>query len=192
MTKKVDEYIKKSEKWSGLIEELREIILECGLKEEFKWNKPCYTFEDSNIVIIQGFKKYCALLFAKGVLLDDPENILVKTGKNTRVGRQIRFEENEDTKGMKGTLKKYIKNAVEVEKKGLEIKKNNELPSMPKELKEAMNDNSKLKKAFDELTKGRKRGYLLHFNDAKKSDTRERRIKKYTDKIIEGKGLNEQ
>jgi len=192
MSSKVDKYIKESDQWNELLVQLREMILDCGLKEEFKWNKPCYSFNGSNIVVIQGFKKYCALLFVKGVLLDDPENILVKTGKNTRVGRQIRFKENEDTKGMKSILKKYIKNAIEVEKKGLEVNKNEELLSIPKELKKSLNNNSKLKKAFDELTKGRKRGYLLHFNDAKKSETRKRRIKKCTDKIIEGKGLNEQ
>ncbi len=191
MNSKVDTYINKVKKWQEVMEQLRMILLDCELTEEWKWNKPCYTYEDSNIVVIQGFKKYCALLFMKGVLLDDPEDILVKTGPHTRVGRQIRFTDVEKIVELEEVLKKYIHNAIQVEKEGLEVDLDDEPEPIPKEFQDKMDKNTKLKKAFEALTPGRKRGYLMYFSDTKQSKTRTSRVEKKTQKILDGKRFNE-
>lgn len=189
---KVDQYIEKIKNWKDETILLREICLECGLDEDFKWMHPCYTFQGKNIVLIHGFKAYCALLLHKGALLKDTESILVQQTKNVQSARQIRFRNTKEIKALESVVKTYIFEAVEVEKLGLEVKmkKTSEFET-PDELKQAFEKNSDFKKAFYELTPGRQRGYLLHFSEAKQSKTRISRIKKLMPKIFEGKGYNE-
>lgn len=172
---------------------LREICLDCGLTEEFKWMHPCYTFQGKNVVLIHGFKEYCALLFHKGVLLKDTNNILIQQTENVQSARQIRFTSLQEIIDLKPTIKAYIFEAIEAEKAGLEmtLKKTSEF-NMPDELKEALDNNPDLKAAFHSLTPGRQRGYLLHFSQAKQSKTRVSRIEKYIPHILQGKGLNDQ
>src|SRR6201981_4151767 len=154
----VDEYLRKAKKWQEESKKLRRIVLDCGLTEESKWGKPCYTFQNSNVVIIQGFKEYCALLFPKGVLLKDPERILIQQTENVQAARQIRFTGVAEIVRMKAILRAYIKEAIEVEKAGLEVtyKKTSEF-KMPEELKTRFDEDPGFKKAFDRLTPGRKR-----------------------------------
>jgi uncharacterized protein YdeI (YjbR/CyaY-like superfamily) len=182
----------KAQKWQEEMEKLRMIILDCGLTEELKWGKPCYVFQKSNIVIIQGFKEYCALLFFKGVLLNDADGILIKTGENTRVGRQIRFTNVQEIVEMELTLKAYINEAIEVEKAGLKVdlKKNTEL-KIPEEFQHKLDEIPALKTAFNALTPGRQRAYILHFSQPKQSKTRESRIEKCIHQIFNVKGLND-
>jgi uncharacterized protein YdeI (YjbR/CyaY-like superfamily) len=189
---RVDEYIAKSKKWKEEFEILRKIILECDMKEEIKWNKPCYTFDKSNVVIIQGFKDYCALMFFKGVLLNDPKGILVKPGENSHAQRQLRFTNIQDIHAMESTLKAYLQKAIDVEKAGLEVNsvKKPEL-TVPEELEKKFAEMPPLKNAFESLTPGRQRAYILYFSKAKKSQTRVARIEKYIKKILDGKGLND-
>jgi len=191
MNTQVDSYFKKS-KWKKELEQMRTIALDCGLTEELKWDKPCYSFEKSNVVLIQGFSKYCAFLFFKGVLLKDPNGILKKTGVNTHVGRQIRFTNVEEIVKLKAILKKYIKQAIEVEKSGLKVKprKNTEL-TIPEEFQKKLDEIPHLKTAFNALTPGRQRGYIFYFAAAKQSKTRESRIEKCMDLIFDGVGLND-
>jgi uncharacterized protein YdeI (YjbR/CyaY-like superfamily) len=193
MNPKVDEYLSKAKKWQEEMEKLRMIILDCGLTEELKWSAPCYTFQKSNIVIIQGFKKYCALLFFKGVLLNDPISILIKTGENTRVGRQIRFSNVREITEIETFLKAYIYEAIEVEKAGLKVnfKKTIEF-IIPEEFQNKLDEIPALKSAFDALTPGRQRAYILYFSAPKQSKTRESRIEKCMQQILNGKGLNDQ
>lgn len=189
---KVDNVLAKSKNWQEEFTLLREIVLSCDLAEELKWGQPCYTLENSNIVLIHGFKEYCALLFFKGVLLQDPEKILVQQTENVQAARQIRFSSAQQIKKMKSTLKKYIREAIEVEKAGLsvEFKKTDEF-SVPEELQKKLDETPGLKEAFDALTPGRQRGYLLHFSSAKQSKTRESRIEKCIPLIFDGLGLND-
>lgn len=189
---KVDNVLAKSKNWQEEFTLLREIALSCDLVEELKWGQPCYTLENSNIVLIHGFKEYCALLFFKGVLLQDPEKILVQQTENVQAARQIRFSSAQQIKKMKSTLKKYIREAIEVEKAGLsvEFKKTDEF-SVPEELQKKLDETPGLKEAFDALTPGRQRGYLLHFSSAKQSKTRESRIEKCIPLIFDGLGLND-
>lgn len=189
---RVDIFLSKADKWQDEMEQLRSIILDCGLAEELKWGKPCYTFQGKNIVIIQGFKEYCALLFFKGVLLDDPDNILIKTGQNTDVGRQIRFVDVRKIVEMKSTLKSYIDNAIEVEKSGqkIEVRKSSEFV-ISIEFQNKLKEMPALKTAFEALTPGRQRAYIFYFSAPKQSRTRESRIEKYIPHIIRGKGLND-
>ncbi|WP_068615256.1 YdeI/OmpD-associated family protein [Paenibacillus tuaregi] len=189
---KVDEFIKKSKKWKEAYEKLRQIVLDCELTEEFKWMHPCYTLENKNIVIIHGFKEYCALLFHKGVLLKDPERILIQQTENVQAGRQIRFTTVQEIIEMEATLKAYIHEAIEVEKAGLEVeyKKNSEYP-IPEEFQNKLDEIPALKTAFEALTPGRQRAYLLYFASPKQSKTRESRVEKYMPLILEGKGLND-
>ena len=156
MNPKVDTYLSKAQKWQKEMKKLRMIILDCGLTEELKWGKPCYVFEKSNIVVIQGFKEYCAVLFFKGVLLNDPNGVLIKTGENTRVGRQIRFNNVREIVEMESVLKAYIYEAIEVEKAGLKVpvKKSPE-PVLPTEFKSKLDKSPALKTAFRALTPGR-------------------------------------
>ncbi|MFC7321487.1 YdeI/OmpD-associated family protein [Halobacillus campisalis] len=187
---KVDEFLSRSDKWKEEYERLRTIVLDCQLTEELKWGVPCYTFQGSNIVLIHGFKEYCALLFFKGVLLRDDQGILIQQTENVQAGRQVRFTNIRDIVEMENTLKAYIDEAVEVEKNGVEadLKKNTEIPE---ELQNKFDEIPDLKVAFEALTPGRQRAYVLYFSKAKKSETRVSRIEKYTHHILNGKGLND-
>jgi len=174
------------------MELLRAIILDCGLKEDYKWMHPCYSFKESNIVLIHGFKEYCALLFFKGVLLKDKKGILIQQTENVQDRRQIRFTSLEEIEKLKATIKDYVLEAVKVEKSGLKVeyKQTSEF-NMPEELRKKLDKNKKLKTAFEKLTPGRQRAYLLFFSAAKQSKTRETRIEKYLPQILGGKGLND-
>ncbi len=189
---KVDDFLSKSKKWKDEYEKLRKIILDCDLTEEFKWMHPCYTLEGKNIVLIHGFKDYCALLFHKGALLKDAQGILIQQTKNVQAARQIRFTNAQEIDEMESTLKAYIQEAIEVEKAGLEVelKKHTEF-EIPEELQHKFEEIPALKTAFEALTPGRQRAYILHFSGAKQSKTRESRVEKYTQHILNGKGLND-
>jgi uncharacterized protein YdeI (YjbR/CyaY-like superfamily) len=189
---KVDFYFNKANKWQAELAQLRTIVLDCQLTEELKWGVPCYTFEDNNIVLIHVFKAYCALLFFKGVLLNDPIGILVQQTENVQAARQIRFTDVDEIVEMEHILKAYIANAIEVEEAGLEVefKKTAEF-NMPEEFQEKLDENPALKTAFEALTPGRQRAYLLHFSAAKQSKTRTSRVEKCTPRILDGKGLND-
>ena len=186
---KVDGYLRKPKKWWEEMEKLRMIILTCGLTEELKWGKPCYTFQNSNIVIIQGFKEFCALLFTKGALLKDLNGILKKFG--WQAARRIPFTNVREIVEIEPSLKAYIREAIEAEKAGLKVtlKKNPE--PIPEELQNKLDEIPALKAAFDALTPGRQRGYILYFSGAKQSKTRELRIEKCMRQILNGKGLND-
>jgi uncharacterized protein YdeI (YjbR/CyaY-like superfamily) len=191
MNPKVDGYLRKAKKWQKEMETLRMLLLDCGLSEELKWGKPCYTFQKSNMVIIQGFKEYCALMFCKGALLKDPNGILKKPGENTQAARQIRLTNVREIVEMEAVLKAYIYEAVEAEKAGLKVdfKKNPE--PVPQELQDRLDEIPALKTAFDALTPGRQRAYILYFSAPKQSKTRESRIGKCMQQILRGKGLND-
>lgn len=192
MNPKLDFFFNKDSKWQEEYAKLRILILDCGLVEELKWGVPCYTYKKSNIVLIHGFKNYCALLFHKGVLLNDAEGILIQQTKNVQSARQIRFTDISQIIEMEATLKAYIFEAIEVEKAGLEVKlKKTEEFNMPDEFQIKLDENPTLKSAFESLTPGRQRGYLLYFSSAKQSKTRESRIEKYTPQILDGKGLKD-
>ena len=188
----VQSFFEGAKKWKEEYAILRLLILETGLKEDFKWGKPCYTYQSKNILLIHGFKEYCALLFHKGALLKDSENILVQQTENVQSARQIRFTDKEQINDLKTVLKAYIFESIEVEKAGLEVqmKKTDEYAE-PDELISFFKDNPEFKKAFHELTPGRQRGYLLHFSGAKQSKIRTSRIEKAKPKILDGKGHNE-
>ncbi|WP_377890156.1 YdeI family protein [Alkalihalobacillus sp. R86527] len=188
--RKVDGFIKKRKQWKEEFEKLREIILDCELTEDMKWMHPCYMFEDKNIVLIHGFKEYCAILFHKGALLKDPQGILVQQTENVQAARQIRFTSVEEIDGMEEVLKAYIREAIEVEKAGLEVELKKDI-QIPEELQQKFDEDPALKTAFQELTPGRQRAYGLYFSKAKQSKTRVSRIEKYTPHILEGKGLND-
>lgn len=191
MNPKVDAFLSKAPKWREEMKKLRMIILGCGLTEELRWGQPCYTFQEANIVLIHGFKEYCALLFFKGALLNDPNSILIKQTENVQAGRQIRFTNIREI--AETTLKAYIKQAIEVEKAGLKVsyKKTTEFV-IPEELQNKLDELPALKTAFNALTPGRQRGYVLYFSAPKQSKTRESRIDKCMPQILNGKGLNDQ
>jgi uncharacterized protein YdeI (YjbR/CyaY-like superfamily) len=190
MNPKVDEYLRKAKKWQKEMEKLRRISLDCGLTEELKWGKPCYTFQKSNIVIIQGFKEFCALLFCKGALLADPKSILKQFG--WQAARRIPFTSVREIAGLESILKAYIHEAIEAERAGLKVsfKKNPE--PVPEEFQNKLDQIPALKTAFEALTPGRQRGYILYFSGAKQSKTRESRVEKCMQQILKGKGLNDQ
>ena len=192
MNPKVDEFIMKAKKWQEEVETLRTLLLDCNLTEELKWGTPCYTFQNSNLVLIHTFKEYFALGFFNGALLNDTEGILVKPGENTQAGRQIRFTNKEEIVKMEPILKAYIFEAIEVERAGLklEVKKNIQL-DFPDELINKFESNPAFKTAFEALTPGRQRAYLMYFSDSKQAKTREARIEKYTQQILNGKGFND-
>ena len=209
MNPKVDFYFSKAKKWQKELEKLRMIILDCELTEELKWGVPCYTrpigsspsvparaggrtFQKSNIVLIHVFKEYCALLFMKGALLKDAKGILVQQTENVQSARQIRFTNIQEIVKIESTLKAYIKEAIKVEKSGLkvELKKTREF-NMPEEFQSALDEMPELKTAFEALTPGRQRGYLLYFSAPKQSKTRESRVEKCMQQILNGKGLND-
>ncbi|WP_411740179.1 YdeI/OmpD-associated family protein [Peribacillus sp. S4] len=189
---KVDEFLGKANKWKEEYETLRNIVLDCELTEEFKWMHPCYTFENKNIVLIHGFKEYCALLFHKGALLQDAHGLLIQQTENVQGARQIRFTNVQEIVATESILKAYIHEAIEVEKAGLEVEfKKNEEFIIPKELHNKFDDIPALKTAFEALTPGRQRAYILYFSQAKQSKTRESRIEKCMQKILDGKGLKD-
>jgi uncharacterized protein YdeI (YjbR/CyaY-like superfamily) len=192
MNPKVDFYFTKAKTWQKEIEQLRTLVLDCGLTETLKWGCPCYTYEDSNVVLIHTFKEYCALLLFKGALLKDPKELLVQQTENVQAARQMRFISSQEITKLKTTIKAYIKEAIAAEKSGMkvELKKTSEF-AVPEEFKQILKEDAALKKAFNALTPGRQRGYLLHFSAAKQSKTREARIEKCIPDILEGKGLND-
>ena len=182
----------KAKQWREEFAALRAIVLELGLTEEFKWMHPCYTLDNSNVVLIHGFKKYCALLFIKGALLKDAKGILIQQTENVQAARQIRFTNVAEIVKLKPALKAYLREAIEVERSGLEVKyKETAAFTIPDEFQEVLRENHALKAAFDALTPGRQRGYLLHFSAPKQSKTRQARIGKCIPLIFEGRGLND-
>ncbi|AXC51820.1 YdeI family protein [Bacillus subtilis] len=189
---KVDEFLSKAKKWKEEFEKLRTIILDCELTEDFKWMHPCYTYNNKNVVLIHGFKEYCALLFHKGALLQDAHGILIQQTENVQAARQIRFTNVQEINELENILKAYIHEAIEVEKAGLkvDVNKNIEL-NIPEELQNKFDEIPALKTAFEALTPGRQRAYTLYFSQAKQSKTRESRVEKYVQKILDGKGLKD-
>ena len=189
---KVDFYFIKEEKWHDEVAKLRTIILDCPLTEELKWGHPCYTFEESNILLIHEFKEYCAILFMKGVLLKDVEGILVQQTENVQAARQVRFTNLQEIVKLETILKAYIYEAIEVEQSGVQIafKKATEF-SIPDEFQNKLDEFLDLDTAFYALTPGRQRAYLLYFSAPKQSKTREARVEKYMPLILNGKGLND-
>jgi len=192
MNPKVDVYLSKAKNWQPEMKKLRSIILNCQLTEELKWAKPVYTFQKKNVVIIIALKEHCALAFCKGALLKDANGFLTKIGENTQVSRWIKFSSVRQIVEMEPVLKAYIHEAIEAEKAGLEVtyKKTADFP-VPEELKNKLDESPALKTAFDALTPGRQRGYLLYFSAAKQSKTRTSRVEKCTPQILKGKGLND-
>lgn len=192
MNPKVDFFFDKANQWQKEFEKLRSILLDTGLEEELKWGCPCYTHHSRNIVLIHGFKDYCALLFFKGALLNDTQNILIQQSENVQVARQIRFTALQEISDLEKEIRTYVYEAVEVEKSGIKVpmKKTKEF-DMPEEFQHKLDENPELNEAFETLTPGRQRAYLLHFSSAKQSKTRETRIEKYIPQILIGKGLND-
>lgn len=178
--------------WEPEFAALRDIVSSCGLEETVKWGQPCFTLDGRNVVLIHGFKEYCALLFFKGAIMRDPKNILVRQTENVQAARQIRFSGIDDIKRLEKTLKAYVKDAMALEQSGakVEMKKTAEF-SFPEELERKMDQIPALRTAFEQLTPGRQRAYLLHFSSAKQSKTRESRIEKCAPRILDGKGLDD-
>ena len=192
MHPKVEAFLLRAKKWQEEFYKLREIVIDCELTEDFKWMHPCYTLDNKNIVLIHGFKEYCALLFHKGALLKDPKGILIQQTENVQSARQIRFTNIQEIIEMESVLKDYIKEAIEVEKAGLqvELKKTSDY-EIPEELQLKLDENPALKTAFEALTPGRQRAYIYYFSQPKQSKTRTSRVEKYIDQILDGKGLND-
>ena len=192
MNTEVDVFLRKAKKWRKEFEKLRTIVLDCRLTEELKWRHPCYTYQDKNIVLIHGFKEYCALLFFKGALLRDKKGILIRQTENVQAARQIRFTDVRQIVEMETMLKAYIKEAVEVEKAGLKVhlKETSEY-KIPEEFRNKLDKNPALKTAFEALTPGRQRAYIFYFSSPKQAKTRESRVEKYIQQILKGKGLND-
>lgn len=192
MNPNVDFFFRKAENWQAEYEKLRLIALACPLTEEVKWGVPCYTFQESNIVLIHGFKEYCALLFHKGALLQDPQGILIQQTENVQSARQIRFTSLQQITEMESILKAYIFEAIEVEKSGLKVEfKKTAAFAMPEEFLSKLEEVPGLQDAFEALTPGRQRAYLLHFSAPKQAKTREARIDKYLPKILSGQGVDD-
>jgi uncharacterized protein YdeI (YjbR/CyaY-like superfamily) len=193
MNPNVDVYISNDKKWQEELKKLRMIVLDCKLTEEFKWGVPCYTFQKNNVVLIHVFKEYCALLFVKGALINDANGILIQQTKNVQAARQVRFTNVQEIVEMETILKAYINEAIEVEKAGLKVnfKKTTEF-IVPEEFKNKLDEIPALKTAFDALTPGRQRAYILYFSAPKQSKSRETRVEKYIQQILNGKGLNDQ
>ena len=190
MNPKVDAFLLNTKKWHEELTVLRSIVIDSGLGEELKWGAPCYVHEKANVIMIHGFKDYFALMFFKGALMKDPQDLLRKPGENTQSSRLIRLTSMDEMLGQEEVLRAYIQNAIEVEKAGEKViaKKTEEYP-VPLELEESFAENSDLQHAFYGLTPGRQRAYLLHFAEAKQSSTRKARIEKYTPRILNGKGI---
>jgi uncharacterized protein YdeI (YjbR/CyaY-like superfamily) len=192
MNPKVDWFFAKADKWQAEFEHLRTLILDCGLTEELKWGCPCYTFQKSNILLIHGFKEYCAILFMKGALLNDTNGILIQQTENVQAARQIRFTNLQEIIALESVLKAHIFEAIEVEKAGLkvEMKKSTDLV-FPEEFQQKLDKNPYFKAAFEALTAGRQRAYNLHFSQPKQAQTRTARVEKCMPQILLGKGLND-
>ncbi len=189
---KVDAYLKRNERWQSELTALRALLLDCPLTEDLKWGVPCYTLDGKNVVLIHAFKDYCALLFHKGALMKDPDGVLIQQTDNVQSARQIRFTSLDEIHRMQNLLKSYVHEAIEVEKAGLKVayKPVAEF-AVPEEFERALAADDTLKSAFDALTPGRQRAYLLHFSSAKQSATRQNRIEKCRPKIMAGKGLDD-
>jgi uncharacterized protein YdeI (YjbR/CyaY-like superfamily) len=193
MNNKVDQYLSKVDKWQDELSQLRTIILDCGLTEELKWGTPCYTYRGTNVVIIGGLKEYCVLSFFKGALLSDTDGLLAKPGENTRYGRLIRFANVREIVKLAPVLKAYIYEAIEVEQAGVKpIGKAPSAPPIPPEFQDRLDKDRALRTAWDGLTPGRQRGYLLYFSQAKQSKTRVARVEKCRAQILKGKGMNDE
>lgn len=192
MNPKVDFYFRKAKNWQEALEYLRTLVLDCGLTEELKWGVPCYTFRESNVVLLHYFKEYCAMLFHKGVLLSDPNGILVQQTENVQAGRQIRFASAQQVRDMEAVVRAYIREAIEVERAGLkpELKKTADY-AWPEEFQTKLDKAPGLQEAFEALTPGRQRAYLLHFAAAKQAKTRAARVEKCAPRILDGKGLDD-
>lgn len=192
MNPKVNLFLSKAQKWQAEFVQLRRIILDCQLTEELKWGVPCYTYENKNIVLIHGFKEYCAILFIKGALLKDPAGILIIQTENVQAARQIRFTNVDEIVELEPVLKAYIDEAIEAEKTGLKVNYKNtvEYP-IPEEFQKKLDEIPALKSAFEGLTPGRQRNYILYFSSPKQAKTRELRVEKYMEHILDGKGLND-
>jgi uncharacterized protein YdeI (YjbR/CyaY-like superfamily) len=192
MNPKVEQFLSKAKKWQDEMTLLREMVLECNLEEDFKWMHPCYTLDNANIVLIHGFKEYCALLFFKGVLLKDEKGILIQQTENVQDRRQLRFQSVEEIQKLESVIKEYILEAIAIEKAGLKVvMKTTAEYKMPEEFQIVLEEMSELKTAFYNLTPGRQKAYLLYFSAAKQAKTREARIEKYIEKILTGKGLDD-
>jgi uncharacterized protein YdeI (YjbR/CyaY-like superfamily) len=190
MNPKVDTYIQRSEKWSDEMTALRPVLLGCGLTEEIKWGKPCYSHEGKNIVIVQEMKEFLALMYFKGALLDDAEGVLEEQGPNSRSARRIRFSSVQDVTRLADTVEAYVGEAIDVEEEGREVGPAPELVYV-RELQERLDDDPAFRAAFESLTPGRRREYNLHFSNAKQAKTREARVQRHTQRILNGKGLRD-
>jgi uncharacterized protein YdeI (YjbR/CyaY-like superfamily) len=192
MNPKIDAVLRREKKWQKELKELRRIVLDCGLAEEMKWGQPCYTSQGKNVVLIHGFKGYCALLFMNGALLKDRRGILIQQTENVQSGRQIRFTDVREIFKLEPFLKAYIDEAIEAEKSGLKVKKKKTSDfAVAEEFQEKLDENRALKKAFGGLTPGRQRAYLLYFSGAKQSKTREARVVKCIPRILDAKGMDD-
>lgn len=193
MNLQAEQFFEKAKKWKEEFYLLREIISEIdSLEEDYKWMHPCYTLDGKNVVLIHGFKEYFALLFHKGVLMKDPQNILIQQTENVQSARQIRFKNIEEVEKQRAIIKKYIQEAVKIEQSGqkVELKKASEYP-VPEEFQRALNEDKVLNESFYTLSPGRQKGYLFYFNQAKQAKTRETRIEKYYQNILDGKGIDD-
>lgn len=192
MNPKVDFFFDKATKWQEELEQMRTIALECQLTEELKWGNPCYMYQNNNVVLIHAFKDYCAFLFFKGALLDDTDGILIQQSENVQAARHIRFTNLQEIIDLKPILKTHIYEAIEIEKAGLKVilKKTSDFP-VSEEFQKKLDENPELKQAFEALTPGRQRAYLLHFSQPKQAKTREARVEKHSQNILDGKGLND-
>lgn len=192
MNPKIDSYIDRNPQWAEEIKKLRAIILDCGLEETLKWGSPCYTYQEHNVVLIHVFKSYCAILFFKGALLKDSKKLLVQQTANVQAARQLRFTKATEIAKLSATIKAYVHEAITVEKAGLKVQlKQTREFEMPEEFKRRLDKSARLKKAFESLTPGRQRAYLLHFSSAKQASTREARVEKYLEQILAGRGIDE-
>ncbi len=192
MNPEVDDFLRSEKRWKAEFSKLRTIILDCRLEEGVKWGQPCYSLDGKNIVLIHGFKEYCAMLFFKGALLKDPKHVLITQTENVQASRQIRFTNADEIAALEPTLKEYIAEAIEVEKSGLKIafRETKEF-KMPEELQEKMDAVPGLRDSFNALTPGRQRAYILFFSEPKQAKTRVSRIEKYVEHIMAGKGLQD-
>ena len=192
MNPKVDAFMSAATKWREEFEKLREIILDSELTEELKWGQPCYTYQGKNVLLMHGFKDYCAVLFHKGALLQDADGILIRQTENVQAGRQIRFTSVQEIRRLERTLKAYIREAIEVEKSGLKVElKTTAEYAVPEEFQSRLDTDPALKAAFEALTPGRQRAYIFHFSQAKQSATRASRVEKCIPKILDGLGLDD-
>jgi uncharacterized protein YdeI (YjbR/CyaY-like superfamily) len=192
MNPKVNAFLRSQKKWRAEFEKLRDILLDCDLTEELKWGQPCYTLDGKNIILMHGFKEYCAVLFPKGALLKDAKNILIQQTENVQAARQVRFTKLQEVTKLEKTLKAYVREAIEVERAGLKVPfKKTEDYEMPEELKSRLQGDPALKRAFFALTPGRQRGYIYFFSQAKQSKTREARVEKFVPKILDGLGMDD-